>query len=61
MNVNIDGVFNGVKVFLPRMLAHGEGGHIVTTSSSGGSAGGNAGRLRHDQVCGAGDDGVTAR
>jgi NAD(P)-dependent dehydrogenase (short-subunit alcohol dehydrogenase family) len=36
MNVNIDGVFNGVKVFLPRMLAHGEGGHIVTTSSSGG-------------------------
>ena len=36
MNVNVDGVFNGVKVFLPRMLAHGEGGHIVTTSSSGG-------------------------
>jgi NAD(P)-dependent dehydrogenase (short-subunit alcohol dehydrogenase family) len=36
MNVNIDGVFNGVKVFLPRMLAHGEGGHIVTTASSGG-------------------------
>ncbi|MEP7314765.1 MAG: SDR family NAD(P)-dependent oxidoreductase [Pseudomonadota bacterium] len=36
MNVNIDGVFSGIHTFLPRMQAHGEGSHIVTTSSSGG-------------------------
>lgn len=31
--VNLDSVFNGVHVFLPRLLAHGEGGHIVNTAS----------------------------
>ncbi len=36
MSVNIDGVFNGIHTFLPRMLAHGEGAHILATSSSGG-------------------------
>ena len=36
MNVNVDGVFNGIRTFLPRLLAHGEGGHIVTTCSSAG-------------------------
>jgi len=36
MNVNIGGVINGVQTFLPRMLAHGEGGHIVNTASTGG-------------------------
>lgn len=34
--VNVGGVVNGVQTFLPRMLAHGEGGHIVTTSSMSG-------------------------
>jgi short-subunit dehydrogenase len=29
-------VINGVQAFLPRILAHGEGGHIVTTSSMSG-------------------------
>jgi NAD(P)-dependent dehydrogenase (short-subunit alcohol dehydrogenase family) len=33
MSVNLDGVFNGVRTFLPRIIAHGEGGHIVNTSS----------------------------
>ncbi len=33
IRVNLDGVFNGIKSFLPRILAHGEGGHIVNTSS----------------------------
>lgn len=33
MRVNVDGVFNGIHAFLPHIKAHGEGGHIVTTSS----------------------------
>jgi NAD(P)-dependent dehydrogenase (short-subunit alcohol dehydrogenase family) len=33
MGVNFWGVVNGLKVFTPRMLAHGEEGHIVNTSS----------------------------
>jgi NAD(P)-dependent dehydrogenase (short-subunit alcohol dehydrogenase family) len=36
MNVNLWGVINGVQTFLPRILAHGEGGHVVTTSSMSG-------------------------
>ena len=36
LNVMIGGVANGVQIFLPRILKHGEGGHIVTTSSMGG-------------------------
>jgi NAD(P)-dependent dehydrogenase (short-subunit alcohol dehydrogenase family) len=43
MDVNINGVFNGIHTFLPRMLEHGEGGHIVTTSSSGGLLAGTLG------------------
>jgi NAD(P)-dependent dehydrogenase (short-subunit alcohol dehydrogenase family) len=35
MGVNLGGVINGVQTFLPRILAHGEGGHIVNTSSIG--------------------------
>lgn len=33
MGVNVNGVFNGVRTFLPRIRAHGEGGQIVATSS----------------------------
>lgn len=40
MDVNVNGVFNGVRTFLPRMLAHGQGGHIMVTSSSAGLLGG---------------------
>jgi NAD(P)-dependent dehydrogenase (short-subunit alcohol dehydrogenase family) len=36
LGVNIGGVVNGVQTFLPRIRAHGEGGHIVTTASMGG-------------------------
>jgi NAD(P)-dependent dehydrogenase (short-subunit alcohol dehydrogenase family) len=36
LGVLIGGVVNGVQTFLPRMLAHGEGGHIVNTSSMAG-------------------------
>ena len=35
LSVNLGGVVNGVLAFLPRMLAHGQGGHIVNTSSIG--------------------------
>jgi NAD(P)-dependent dehydrogenase (short-subunit alcohol dehydrogenase family) len=34
--VNFTGVFNGVSTFVPHMIKHGEGSHIVTTSSMGG-------------------------
>ena len=33
VGVNVDGVVNGVRTFLPRILAHGEGGHVVNTAS----------------------------
>ncbi|MEX2524791.1 MAG: SDR family NAD(P)-dependent oxidoreductase [Gammaproteobacteria bacterium] len=33
IDINLNGVFNGIKAFLPRMEAHGEGGHIVNTAS----------------------------
>lgn len=33
MAVNLGGVFNGTRAFLPRIKEHGEGGQIVTTSS----------------------------
>lgn len=36
MDINLNGVFNGVHTFLPRMIARGEGGHIVNTSSGAG-------------------------
>jgi NAD(P)-dependent dehydrogenase (short-subunit alcohol dehydrogenase family) len=36
IDVNIKGVAHGIQAFLPRIRAHGEGGHIVTTSSMGG-------------------------
>jgi NAD(P)-dependent dehydrogenase (short-subunit alcohol dehydrogenase family) len=35
IGVNLGGVINGVQTFLPRILAHGEGGHIVNTASIG--------------------------
>jgi NAD(P)-dependent dehydrogenase (short-subunit alcohol dehydrogenase family) len=33
MDVNLGGVINGIVEFLPRLIAHGEGGHIINTSS----------------------------
>jgi len=43
MDVNINGVFSGVRTFLPRMLSHGEGAHIMATSSSAGIVAGSLG------------------
>lgn len=36
LNVNIGGTVNGLVEFLPGMKAHGEGGHVVNTSSMAG-------------------------
>jgi NAD(P)-dependent dehydrogenase (short-subunit alcohol dehydrogenase family) len=33
MGVNLHGVINGLVTFIPRIKAHGEGGHIVNTAS----------------------------
>jgi len=44
--VNLTGVYNGIHEFLPRIRKHGEGGHVVTTSSMSGilpTEGGGAG------------------
>ena len=36
MGVNVGGVINGLVTILPRILKHGEGGHVMATSSTGG-------------------------
>ncbi len=33
MAVNLGGVINGVQTFVPRIRAHGQGGHVVSTAS----------------------------
>ena len=33
VGVNLHGVINGVQTFIQRIMAHGEGGHIVNTAS----------------------------
>jgi NAD(P)-dependent dehydrogenase (short-subunit alcohol dehydrogenase family) len=39
MGVNLDGVFNGIRTFLPRIQSHGEGGQVIATSSLAGLLG----------------------
>ena len=39
LGVNVNGVVNGVRTFVGRMMAHGEGGHIVNTASIAGLMG----------------------
>jgi len=34
LGVMVGGVVNGITIFLPRILKHGEGGHIVSTASA---------------------------
>jgi len=34
MGVNVGGVINGIVTILPRIIKHGEGGHVVSTSST---------------------------
>ncbi len=36
IGVNVYGVIHGIQTFVPRMRAHGEGGHVVNTASIGG-------------------------
>lgn len=36
VDVNLGGVFNAIKAFVPKMRTHGEGGHVVNTSSMAG-------------------------
>jgi NAD(P)-dependent dehydrogenase (short-subunit alcohol dehydrogenase family) len=36
MDVNLQGPINGVMTFVPRMIAHGQGGYIVNTASMAG-------------------------
>ena len=36
IDINLRGVLNGIQAVVPGMLAHGEGGHIVNTSSKNG-------------------------
>ena len=36
LRINFGGVVNGVKIITPLILSHGEGGHIVNTSSMAG-------------------------
>src|SRR5262245_4992387 len=36
LRVNLGGVVNGVKIIAPLIMSHGEGGHIVNTSSMAG-------------------------
>ena len=36
VDVNLTAIFNGVKLLLPRIREHGEGGHIVNTASMAG-------------------------
>jgi NAD(P)-dependent dehydrogenase (short-subunit alcohol dehydrogenase family) len=36
LGVNLGGVINGIQTFVPRIARHGEGGHIVNTSSMAG-------------------------
>jgi NAD(P)-dependent dehydrogenase (short-subunit alcohol dehydrogenase family) len=44
LGVNLGGVINGIATLLPRMRAHGEGAHVMVTSSSAGLvAGGRIG------------------
>ncbi len=35
-SVNVMGIANGIRAFVPGMLAHGEAGHVVNTSSTNG-------------------------
>ncbi|PRZ39699.1 NADP-dependent 3-hydroxy acid dehydrogenase YdfG [Antricoccus suffuscus] len=36
IDINLNGVVNGVQTFMPRMIERGDGGHIVNTSSGAG-------------------------
>ena len=33
LSVNLNGVINGIQTFVPRMIARGQGGHVINTAS----------------------------
>lgn len=43
LGANLYGVIHGIQSFVPRIRAHGEGGHIINTASMGGLQVGNRG------------------
>jgi NAD(P)-dependent dehydrogenase (short-subunit alcohol dehydrogenase family) len=45
IGINLYGVINGIQTFLPKMIARGQGGHIVNTASGAGLAPTGAGVL----------------
>jgi len=47
VGVNLNGVYNGVQAFVPRMIARGEGGYVVNTSSGAGLVSGSSGFAYH--------------
>ncbi|MGE3075787.1 MAG: SDR family NAD(P)-dependent oxidoreductase [Dehalococcoidia bacterium] len=48
LSVNLWGVINGVRAFVPRMLASGDEGHVVNTASMAGLITGRAGNAIYD-------------
>jgi NAD(P)-dependent dehydrogenase (short-subunit alcohol dehydrogenase family) len=47
VDVNLHGVYNGVQAFVPRMIARGEGGYVVNTSSVSGLLAAGSGFAYH--------------
>ena len=45
LGINVNGVINGMQTFVPRMIARGQGGHVVNTASGAGLASTAAGTL----------------
>lgn len=47
VNVNLNGVYNGIQAFVPRMIERGEGGYIANTSSVSGLIAAGSGFAYH--------------
>lgn len=45
LGINLGGVVNGTTIFLPRIIARGEGGHVINTASGAGLVGTPSGTL----------------
>jgi NAD(P)-dependent dehydrogenase (short-subunit alcohol dehydrogenase family) len=47
VGINLNGVYNGVRTFVPKMMERKQGGHVVNTASGAGLVAGDAGALYH--------------
>ena len=47
MGINLNGVYNGIQEFVPRMIRRGEGAHVLNTSSVAGLCATRSGYLYH--------------